>query len=310
MPEVTASVTLAAVLGLLTGAALARANMCMMRAAHDLAHGRFASSGGLLIASAAGAVVFFLSGLAGWHGRAVWAWPTMLTVGGAILFAVGARLNAACSIGTVGRLAHGDLGALAAVAGMVAAMLLLPRSALQDEPPVWAGSVATGMAAAMAVAVVAILGVAFLRGSAKHLWAPLLLGAVAALLYSLHAQVTWVDLATATAKGAGSRTIAAVGFVALLAGAFLAAFFAGRVQWRKPDPRRFGIEFVGGVMMGAGSLLIPGATDALAFYGVPSGSPHALVAWIVLFGTIVASFRLFPASGVPARSSAATTSIG
>ena len=300
MHPVTASVILAAVLGLLTGAALSRANLCMMRAAHELSRGRFAAVGGLLIASAAGAVAFFLSGLAGWHGRAIWAWPTALTLVGAVLFGIGARLNAACSLGTVGRLAQGDLGALATIAGMLLAMLLMPHTSVQDAPPPWAATASVTIAGAMAAAIVLFLLVAWRRGGASHLWMPLLLGVAAALLYSLHAQITWTEMVTQAAKGAGTWGVAAVGFVGLLVGAFLAAYAGGRVHWRRPHPARFGREFTGGVLMGAGSLLIPGATDALAFYGVPSGSPHAVTAWAVLFGTVVLSFWLFPASGASA----------
>ena len=85
---------------------------------------------------------------------------------------------------------------------------------------------------------------------------------------------------------------------AALLGAFGARYLTGGILWRLPKPAQFVREFIGGVLMGAGSLLIPGGTDALAFYGLPSGSPHALVAFIVLFATVVVSFRLFPANPV------------
>ena len=206
MGALAGPLALSAVLGLLTGAALSRANLCMMRAAHDVAHARFAAVGALLIASAAGAVVFFLSGLAGWHGRAVWAWPTGLTVLGAVLFGAGARINAACSLGTVGRLAHGDLGALATIAGMVAAFLVLPRATVHDAPPPWAGTAGVAVALMMGAFVVVVLVLSQRRGGTRHLWAPLLLGAVAALLYSFQAQITWMEIATHAASGTAIRT--------------------------------------------------------------------------------------------------------
>ncbi|MCG4767424.1 hypothetical protein L0N21_18305, partial [Fusicatenibacter saccharivorans] len=84
------------------------------------------------------------------------------TVAGAVLFAIGARLSAACSIGVVGRLSSGDLGALATIGGMVVALLLLPRSALADEPPVWAGQLQVPMAVAMAI-IAGIIGIVALR---------------------------------------------------------------------------------------------------------------------------------------------------
>lgn len=287
-------IVMAAVLGLLSGVALSRSNLCLMRAAHEVSRGHFATFQGLLAASAVAAVVFFLSGQAGWHDRAPWVWPTGLTVAGAVLFAIGARLSAACSIGVVGRLSSGDLGALATILGMVVALLLLPRSALADEPPVWAGQLQAPMAVVMAIVAGLIGIVALRRGEMARIAAAVLLGAIAALLYSFHVHVTWSELAADAVSGVGVGAIAAAGIASLLIGAFGARYLAGGIRWRLPKPAQFVREFAGGVLMGAGSLLIPGASDALAFYGLPSGSPHALVAFIVLFATIVVSFRLFP----------------
>lgn len=287
-------VVMAAILGLLSGVALSRSNLCLMRAGHEVSRGHFSTFLGLIAASAVAAVVFFLSGQAGWHERAPWVWPTGLTVAGAVLFAVGARLSAACSIGVVGRLSSGDLGALATILGMVVALLLLPRSALADEPPVWAGQLQAPMAVVMAVVAVVIGLFALRRGEMGRIAAAVLLGAIAALLYSLHVQVTWSELAADAVNGVGMGTIAGVGIASLLIGAFGARYLTGGIRWRLPKPVQFGREFAGGLLMGAGSLLIPGASDALAFYGLPSGSPHALAAFVVLFATLVISFRLFP----------------
>ncbi len=294
MPVATVSIVIAAVLGLLAGGALARSNLCMMRAAHDLSHGRFQAVAGLLAVSAIGALVLFATEQAGWHKPAPWTWPTAMTLVGAVTFAIGARLNAACSIGTVGRLASGDLGALATIGGLLAAVALLPRTMIMDQKPAWAGSVQLPLVGAMALLIVVFILIAWWRGGVRHLGPPLLLGAFAALLYSLQTHVTWLELATEALHGTGTYVAAGVGFLALLAGAFAMRHWAGEIHWRLPQRARFIREAAGGFLMGVGSLMIPGTTDALAFYGVPSGSPHALVAFIVLFGTIVLSFRLFP----------------
>ena len=47
-------------------------------------------------------------------------------------------------------------------------------------------------------------------------------------------------------------------------------------------------------MMAAGALLIPGGNDALLVYGIPSGSPHALVGFAVIFATMVIMLRVTP----------------
>ena len=66
----------------------------------------------------------------------------------------------------------------------------------------------------------------------------------------------------------------------------------GRFRLQLPHRERLPLEFVGGALMTAGALSIPGASDVVAFYGFPSGSPHAVVAWLVVLATIILTFRV------------------
>jgi hypothetical protein len=45
-------------------------------------------------------------------------------------------------------------------------------------------------------------------------------------------------------------------------------------------------RFAGGMLMGAGSVLVPGGNDSLILQGIPSGSPLAFLAYGIVLATI------------------------
>ena len=46
--------------------------------------------------------------------------------------------------------------------------------------------------------------------------------------------------------------------------------------------------------MAAGAVLIPGGNDALLVFGVPSGSPHAITAYAVMFAVMLVVLQVKP----------------
>src|SRR4051794_8823740 len=60
------------------------------------------------------------------------------------------------------------------------------------------------------------------------------------------------------------------------------ALFRGHFRLIRPDPRTMAREAIGGGMMAMGAVLIPDGNDALLVYGLPSGSPHAIVSYIII----------------------------
>ena len=85
---------------------------------------------------------------------------------------------------------------------------------------------------------------------------------------------------------------ALIALAGLLIGAVGVAMATGKFRLSLQHPRRIPVELLGGALMTAGALCIPGASDVVAFYGLPSGSPHAVVAWLLILGTVILSFRL------------------
>ena len=289
----TASLWITLALALATGMMLSRANMCFMHAAKSAADGRYHPLANIMLTTAAATAVFAICGREGWREPAPWLWPGVFTVLGALLFGIGARINGACTIGTMGRLAHGDLGSLATFAGGGLAVWLLPRAQTMGQQPAW--FVGLDIVWVGVVAVAALAALIFVLRRAEKLERTVevaFLGAFAALLYALRGQSSFMDAGAAMIQQGRMHQPVVIALAGLLIGAVGVAVATGRFKLAIAHPRLIPFEFLGGALMTSGALLIPGASDVVAFYGVPSGSPHAVVAWLVMLGTVVLSFRI------------------
>ena len=81
----------------------------------------------------------------------------------------------------------------------------------------------------------------------------------------------------------GARALLAV---ALLAGAVLGGWTAGRMSNASVDPVQLVRCVVGGVVMGWGSVLLPGGNDGLVLVAMPLGWPYAWLAFATMCATI------------------------
>ena len=127
-----------------------------------------------------------------------------------------------------------------------------------------------------------------------RLWAPHGATTVIALTFLatllLAGAWAYTDLLADLARGmAANRAARCLLFVALLAGAAWGGWTAGR--WR--STRVTGAQLLrclaGGVLMGWGSLLIPGGNDGLILIGMPLLWPYAWVAFLAMCASIVAA---------------------
>ena len=93
---------------------------------------------------------------------------------------------------------------------------------------------------------------------------------------------------------------------ALLAGAALGGWTQGQLRSRRISLPQLARCFTGGVLMGWGSLLIPGGNDGLILVGMPLLRPYAWLAFMTMCVTIAIALvleqRLLP---VPLRKPAA-----
>jgi hypothetical protein len=289
----TGLLLLSLLLCLIAGSAIDTGTICLVRAINEAVDGKPALVLGSLIALLCAALVFTLDTAMDWQSRTPpWAWPTLRILFGAIVFAAGAALNGACSIGTITRLCRGDTGYAATLAGALAVSLLVPRTRLPAAPA--PDGVATWGFEWFAV--IALLTLVPLLALRRYLaWRIILsfagVGLIAATLANLQGDWTWLRVLTRVQAGLPVRYEIVACIAAVLVGATVTALLRHRFRLIRPNPRTMLREAAGGAMMAVGAVLIPGGNDVLLVYGVPSGSPHALAAFAIIIAVLVLVLR-------------------
>ena len=94
------------------------------------------------------------------------------------------------------------------------------------------------------------------------------------------------ELARGMAASVGARAALAL---ALLAGAALGGWTAGRFRSTRLSAQQMARCLAGGVLMGWGSLLLPGGNDGLILVGMPLAWPYAWLAFATMCATIAAA---------------------
>ena len=281
------------VLCLIAGSAIDKGNICLVRAAGSLSAGKPAKAVGILLITTCAALIFYLNSEFGLHRRApLWFLPTLATFAGAVLFALGALLNDACAVGTLGRLARGDIGHIATFAGAAAVGFLLPRAEVPHAMPDLA-LLGGGWPWLLAILAFTLLVLVLCR---RHLGGAdirsfIVLGFVAAVVTDWQGNWTWLGLLQQAAAGVPPGYAGVACLAAVIGGAVIGALWRGRFRLVRPDPKAMAREFAGGGLMASGAALIPGANDALSVYFVPGGSPHAVAAYGVMFVVMLAVMR-------------------
>jgi Sulphur transport len=244
------------------------------------------------------------------------------TVAGGVLLGLGAYVNQACVFGAIARFGSGEWVYLATPAGFYLGCLIVRHAfALPEQAQLPYGSPvlqAPAWVAAVFLAFVAwrlarpILG---LRANATNL--PLLhrvRDALGSRIWSPHAATTvigiafffmlmlvgawaYTDVLAELAQGmAASLTARCLLALALLVGAAWGGWSAGRFRSVRITAAQVLKCLVGGSLMGAGSLLIPGGNDALLLVGMPLLWPYAWVAILAMCLSIAAAQMLRPAA--------------
>ena len=238
-------------------------------------------------------------------GFALTAW----TVLGAVLLGLGAFVNRACVFGAIARLGSGEWAYLFTPLGFYAGCVSVPLLFAPPAPQALAAGslvfdpssgVLWGLLAGLATLLVVRGAVAWRKGTPR-LWSPRTATIVIRVMFVVTlvlAGGTWgytdllADLARNTAPRMTSNVAARTGLaLALLCGALIGGWQAG--LWR---PVRIAGSallrcFCGGLLMGWGSLLIPGSNDGLILIGMPLLWPYAWVAFAVMCLTIAAALR-------------------
>ena len=252
--------------------------------------------GGLLIAQALHLLGIMPGGYAiGW-----------LTVIGGILLGVGAFVNRACVFGAIARLGSGEWSYIATPIGFYAGCVSLtylytapahpklPYGSPVLEAPVWVAALFVGL---MLVRVIWGLRAGSedqtMRGwwsrvkhaFTKRIWSPhaatTVIGIAFFFMLLLVGAWAYTDVLAELARGMSRNLIARLLLLlALFAGAMLGGWTAGRFRHVRITFAQSLKCFVGGALMGWGSLLIPGGNDGLILVGLPLLWPYA---WLAFF---------------------------
>jgi len=229
-----------------------------------------------------------------------------VTVLGGALLGFGAYVNKACVFGAIARLGSGEwayaVTPIGFYVGCVTFASVFPFAAQQklayDSPVLQA---APWVAVLFAVLMIVRLGwgLATLRtGAHPGSLAQRLAQALTARVWLPHAATTvigitffvmllavgawaYTDVLAELARGVASNLVARTLLLgALFGGAVLGGYTAGRFRSTPISAAQLAKCFAGGVLMGWGSLLIPGGNDGLILVGIPLLWPYA---WLAFF---------------------------
>jgi toxin CptA len=240
----------------------------------------------------------------------------LATFGGGALLGLGAYVNRACVFGAIARFGSGEWAYVLTPLGFYVGCIsvgsvfapMMPQRLAHDSPVLQAPAWAAALFVALAMA-----RLFWSWRSARHSGQRLL-----ASVWSPHAATTVIGitfLVMLLAVGAWAYTdvlselardmMAAnlwprsLLLLALLAGAALGGWTAGRFRSRGFDAGQVLRCFAGGVLMGWGSLLIPGGNDGLILVGMPLLWPYAWLAFASMCAAIAAA-QLLQRSLMPA----------
>ena len=270
--------------------------------------------GGLLVAQALHVLPKMPSGYA------VSAW----TIVGGVLLGLGAFVNRACVFGAIANFGSGSwayiftpVGFYVGCVSVGAVFSPLAARALADGSPVLQTS--AWVALLFFVFMLMRIGRPIVAGARKrelralltrHVWSPhaatTVIGVTFLIMLLLVGSWAYTDVLVELARGmAGSVAARSLLLLALLLGAALGGWTAGRFRHTRISAWQFLRCFLGGVLMGWGSLLIPGGNDGLILVGMPLLWPYAWVAFATMCVTIAAALLLLRAVTKPVGNSAA-----
>ena len=240
---------------------------------------------------------------------------TLWTVGGGVLLGLGAWINGACVFGAIARLGSGQwaqaltpVGFFFGCLAVTAAFAHAAASPSLSPSPLWSAAAWFGPIFALYVLWRVGPGLLnMLRGKggvtrlATSVWSPhaatIVIGTSFVITLLLAGRWAYTDVLADLARGmaAGGWTALALPLLllaALYAGAVLGGWTAGRWQHTVPTARELLRAFCGGVLMGLGSLLVPGSNDGLILIGIPLLRPYAWVAFGSMCLAIAAALML------------------
>lgn len=299
---------IAAICAALMGFAIQRGGTCLVAALDELVSKRSANRllalGEASLLVAAGMVVAQLLGVLP---MAPWAFePTGWTIVGGIVMGLGAYVAGACVFGAIARIGNGEpayfLVPLGFFLGCVTALQLgmtrLPHAATTHSLVLTQALIFVGPLLLVAGWRLWQTIQAARRGSfVTYVWSPHVatgvIGVTFVALLLLVGPWNYTDYLAEAARHMITRaTDRGMLLLMLFVGALIGGWTGGRIKPVRPTASAIVRCLLGGVMLGFGGSLVPGANDGLILLGLPLLYPHAWLAFGSMFLTIVAALFL------------------
>ncbi|OYW21708.1 MULTISPECIES: YeeE/YedE thiosulfate transporter family protein [unclassified Sphingomonas] len=214
---------------------------------------------------------------------------TLATVAGGLLLGLGAFVTRACVFGAIAKFGSGEWAYVLTPIGFYLGCLTIwpligSFPAMHVASPLFdAGWLLLPFAAFVSWRLVEAIRAGRARMLAAHIWTPHRATAVIGIVFAISLiaigpwAYTYALLSLAQGKTDGV-IVKAVLMVMLFAGALVGGWTAGRLELRAPTLESAIRCLGGGVLMGWGSLLIPGGNDELLLVGIPLLQAYAWVA--------------------------------
>ena len=228
------------------------------------------------------------------------------TIAGGMIMGLGAYVAGACVFGAIARIGNGEpayfLVPLGFFLGCVAAVHLgmgrLPNVSMAHSPILSQALLFSAPLLLLAGWRIWNTLLAARRGDlAAYVWSPHVatgvIGVTFVILLLLVGTWNYTDYLAEAARHMGTRQLVrGLLLVALFAGALAGGWTAGRINFAKPTGATLLRCLVGGLMLGLGGSLVPGANDGLILLGLPLLYPHAWLAFASMFLVIAAALML------------------
>ncbi len=231
------------------------------------------------------------------------------TVTGAFLLGLGAFVNRACVFGAIARFGSGEWAYIATPVGFFLGCLGVTKVfAMPPLQPIEGGSIVLALPAIAAWIIAAFLvwrvaaAMVAHRFAARelltrHLWSPhaatTVIGITFLITLLLVGAWAYTDALADLARGmAHSVSARALLMLCLLVGALIGGWTAGLFRHTRVRAGSLLRCLAGGMLMGWGSLLIPGGNDGLILVGMPLLWPYAWVAFATMCLTIACALSL------------------
>ena len=299
------ALAIAALCAGLMGFAIQRGGTCLVAAVDEVVTSRKANRlmalGEASLLVAAGMVLAQLLGLLPMAPRAFA--PTGWTIAGGMIMGLGAYVAGACVFGAIARIGNGEpayfLVPLGFFLGCIGALKLgmnrLPHVIAAHSPVLGDALLFAGPLFLMVTwRLWHTMRALRRRELLSYVWSPHVatgvIGVTFVILFVAVGAWNYTDYIAEAARHMGGRlSDRGLLLLCLFAGALLGGWTAGRIRRVMPSLASILRCLLGGMMLGFGGSLVPGANDGLILLGLPLLYPHAWLAFASMLLAIAAA---------------------